>query len=161
MFNLDKILKLKPRPKTMLERKDEFLEKFYRVGPDKPVSYLPVQTLQEIGAANINELRQEFESKGLAVRLLSDKESGVGSGALYVYDKNALGLLLEKNSGILERESWPTDPDTFIDHLVYTARDPDLYRVIEDAFGDTKSQKNNYGSINHNNKIISKLLIHK
>ena len=122
------------------EKKKEILDNLLKVGPNKPVGYLPLSTLENM-KINVQELQHELEDRGITTIILNPDESNVGSGALYAYDKESLRQLLQKNELILKKSNWPTDPDSFILYLKNNAwAKTNLFNVIADAFGDYKNR---------------------
>lgn len=116
-----------------------FLSDLYRVGPEKPLGYLPLNTLEVICGVGRAEMIALLESKRLQVILFTNQsETNVWSGALYAYDAEALARVLNEGRQTLEQNGWPTEPDPFVRYLYVTATDPDLYRLIMVAFSDPR-----------------------
>ena len=115
-------------------KKEELLSDLLKVGPDKPVGYLPLSTLESM-EVDIDNLSNELRKKGLVVKRLSTQESRVASGALYVYDREALRQLLYESRYILAMHEWPLDPDEFVLHLKVLAPRGPLHDLISRAFG--------------------------
>ncbi|MBT4942015.1 MAG: hypothetical protein HOL80_01930 [Candidatus Magasanikbacteria bacterium] len=111
------------------------------VGETKPLSYLPISTLREICGVEPQKMREELEEKGLAVIEFTQEESGVGGGALYTYDRDALRRVLESGRSTLEKNKWPTEPDEFVRNLKVFAEDPDLYNLVMQVFADPRLKK--------------------
>ena len=122
------------------KRKEELLNDLRLVGEEKPLGYLPILTLRKI-CIDPQKMREELESKGIVVVEFKDEECRVPGGALYAYDRNALGRLLESGKTILEKNGWPTEPDGFVRNLKVFGEDPDLYRLIMHAFADPRLKK--------------------
>ncbi len=119
--------------------KDKDLLDLRRVGRDKPIGYLQLGSLQVRGYT-VDKVQQELEARGLKTLVLSDEESDIESGALYVWDHEALGVLLKNNHTILDEAGWPSEPEAFVRHLKVTAPPKSkLFDLIADAFGDTKN----------------------
>lgn len=112
-----------------------------RVGPHKPVGYMPLKFL-ELRGHSISELQKMFEAKGLKTCVLPPTDSGTYSGALYVYDEQALSKHLEHSKAILAEAGWPTDVESFIRDVdsVIAPTKTALFDVVADAFADTKNQ---------------------
>lgn len=112
-----------------------------RVGPGKPLGYLPVSTVIKLGF-DVTALMLKYAGKGLRTFVVSQEDSNVSSGALYVFDREALARLLESRRQVLVDAGWPTDPESFVLRLKETAdRKTALYDLIADAFAD----KTNWG----------------
>lgn len=114
------------------------LDNLRRVGPEKPIGYLPISTLVDICKTDPATIEEELRQKGLKTIMLSCEESNIGyAGALFVYDEAALGLLLKTKEAILKAANWPTDPESFVRHLkVFAGHKTDLFDLVADAFGD-------------------------
>ena len=113
-----------------------FLDDLKRVGPDKPVGYLPLRTLIEVCRVNPLTMKQELEERGLKVLILRERDIGTRSGALYAYDEAALQELLHNNKDILNRAGWPSDPELFVRKLkIIQQPGTDIYSLIARAFG--------------------------
>lgn len=123
------------------KEKEELLNDLRLVGEEKPLGYLPIPTLREICGTDPQKMREELESKGIVVVEFQEEECRVAGGALYAYDRNVLGRLLESGKTILEKNGWPTDPDGFVRHLKVFGGDPDLYHLIMRAFADPRLKK--------------------
>ena len=123
------------------KRKEELLNDLRLVGEEKPLGYLPILTLRKICGIDPQKMREELESKGIVVVEFKEDECRVPGGALYAYDRNALGRLLESGKTILEKNGWPTEPDGFVRNLKVFGEDPDLYHLIMRAFADPRLKK--------------------
>lgn len=86
-------------------------------------------------------MRTELEKKGLTVLQFSEDESDIGSGALFAYDEQALDKVLQEGAHILEKNGWPTQPAEFVRHLKVPAEDPELYKLVMQAFSDPRLRK--------------------
>jgi len=104
-----------------------------RVGPDKPLGYLPLDTLDDPDG-----LKCMLESRGLEVLVLDEAASHVRSGAMVAYDHRALGELLRAGSCVLENSGWPVDARAFALYQM-THNAPfrtALYDLVADAYAD-------------------------
>lgn len=141
MSIFEKFTSRKPLPPSKEEEVQELLNDLRLVGVTKPLGYLPISTLRDVCGVELQEMREELEAKGLVVMELTEQETNVGSGALYTYDRDALSRVLESDRLILEKNGWPTEPDEFIRHLKFFAKDPDLYKLVMQVFADTRLKK--------------------
>lgn len=107
-----------------------------RVGPHKPLGYLPLDTVKDPDGT-----RRALESRGMSVIVLNQVKSNVASGAMVAYDPKALGRLLKSRRSLLAKSKWPEDPDEFarfhMNHPVPFRTD--LFDLIADAYGDYDS----------------------
>ena len=119
------------------ERIDKILSDLRQVGPEKPLGYLPIETLIKICKVSPESIEKELHEKGLKTLRLQDEETNVVGGALYAYDENALQELLTTHQELLKKEGWPSENEPFIRHLIVHAdRKTDLFNLIADAFND-------------------------
>ena len=68
------------------------LKDLLRVGPGRPMGYLPLETIRTRGRDPI-EVTFELEASGLQTRTYSQNECGVGEVAVSLIKAYALGLL--------------------------------------------------------------------
>ena len=128
-------------PSYSEEEKQKLLNDLRLVDKEKPLGYLPISTLREICGMEPQKMREELEAKGLVVVEFTQEEIGVGSGALYAYDRDALHRVLESGRSTLEKNRWPTEPNEFVRHLKVFAEDPKLYDLVMQAFADPRLKK--------------------
>ncbi|MBP7899049.1 peptidoglycan-binding protein, partial [Candidatus Gracilibacteria bacterium] len=109
-----------------------------RVGPNKPVGWVAIKSLAEVGQiADIEQYRAHLTRNGVKTLLLTFEESEVASGALFAYHEEALNNMLNRNRALLENNGWPTEPVAFIYYLKNQApRGTDLFNFIADTFSD-------------------------
>ena len=116
----------------------------YRVGPQKPLGYLPLDTITEIADEDITKVEQLLVGTGLDTFRTSgerpDGQSSWSSPALYAYDRLALGALLTANERLLDRRKWPVDPEEFARRVSSHTASPHggLYDLIAVAFDDPR-----------------------
>jgi len=115
--------------------KDCLLADLKRVGPKKPLGYLPLSVFYEI-TSNVKDFLSRLTIKGLGIIELDENESNILSGAIFVYDRSSLEKLLNKHNQTLKSQSWPLDTNGFIRCLKNGARkESELNRLINCAFG--------------------------
>jgi hypothetical protein len=124
------------------ERRRAFLlRSLTRVGPEKPVGYLPLYTLREIAGVVPATVSAEAVSRGLVAAQFGPGESCIKSGALYLYDRQTLSALLQAHADILVAAGIPTEPDAFVATIAAVWLEPEhpAYPIIAMAFGETPS----------------------
>jgi hypothetical protein len=106
------------------------------VGPEKPVGYLPVNSLVSYFRST-PEVWIQFAIQHHLKVLFASHPKGIAP-FMYLYHPSALETLLKKNAHILEAADWPTDPEEFIRRMTveYAPIGTPLYDLIADAFGD-------------------------
>ena len=114
-----------------------YLRDLSRVGPRKPVGYLPLYTIQDFAHLSQEIVAALATARGLSAAEFSPRECCIKSGALYVYDPRALARLLRAHADVLEANGFPLDPDRFVAHIATTwfQIDHPAYAVIAQAFG--------------------------
>lgn len=119
-----------------LRRREEALGDLRRVGPDKPLGYLRMQTLTMMGASGIGA---ELRAAGKKVIWYTPGRIPTPfSGLLFAYDEVALADLLKRHREVLEEAGWSTEPAGFVED-VYVRIAPSktkLFDVVADAFAD-------------------------
>lgn len=122
---------------------EEVMRHLRDVGPDKPMGYLPIRAITEFCGIPLADAIEDAQTHGLAWRVVGEPPaSHVDSGALYVWDRNALGALLDLNQDILTIAEWPLDPDGFVEKVIDVTVHhwvfPALYELIGAAFSDDR-----------------------
>lgn len=112
------------------------------VGPAKPIGYLPLYTLRAMGEAG-ERIVAASADRGLSVVEFGPDKSCVKSGAIYVYDRIALGRLLKMATATLAVAGLSSDPDEFVAAIAATwfSSTHPLTATIAAAFGDTAESK--------------------
>lgn len=108
-----------------------------RVGPSKPVSYLPISTVQSVLKMTVDDYAHLIEQAGCEVAVFSDAETCIKSGAVYAYSETDLASVLASNHQLLVEHDWPNTPAAFVRRVAsewLDERSP-LRRVVDMAFG--------------------------
>jgi hypothetical protein len=107
------------------------------VGPAKPVGYLPLYTIRDLAQLTPESVAASATARGLAAALFGPSECCIKSGALYVYHREALAILLQEKAATVCAAGLPIDPDRFVARIASIWFEPDhpLYPVIVAAFG--------------------------
>lgn len=132
---------------------DSLMDDLYRVGPDKPIGYLPVRSIYDRGEHpdTVATLSQE---RGLSIFWREPRDDDFGrsvgdTGDLYVFDTLALTELLQRHASILQKHQWPITPADFVARVavvnVDSKRQADLYRLIAHAFSDPEYAQSELG----------------
>ena len=114
------------------------LSSLNRVGPTKAIGYLPLYTITNVLQLVPETLATQAEARGLAAILLGPEQCCIKSGALYVYDRDALASILQDAADPLVRLNVPLDPDPFVQHIAANWFEPDhpVCAIIAIAFAD-------------------------
>lgn len=112
------------------------LRSLNRVGPAKPVGYLPLNTVKDL--VNVEVVMANAAARGLAAAQFGPENCCIRSGALYVYDRQALRRLLRNHADLLAAANMPLDPDHFIARIAAVWLEPShpVHSIIAQAFGD-------------------------
>ncbi len=117
---------------------ESILRDIKNVGPNKPVGYLPIETITHYCKSNLEDLVSESKANGLETRIFTGDQWPGYQGSLYVYDRAALQALLYKDKSILIQAGWPVMADTFVENLhVQVPIGTPLFKLIARAFGDS------------------------
>jgi hypothetical protein len=108
------------------------------VGPTKPVAYLPLYTIEEFVKMTPETVVAAATARGLATAQFGPEACCIKSGALYVYDREALADLLQESADASAAAGLPSDPDRFVAHIaaVWFDRDHPAHPLIARAFGE-------------------------
>jgi len=119
-----------------------------KVGPSKPLGYLPTQAIVECCGLEVAAVVEESQTRGLKTRLFSDEECMCGE-SLYVYDAVALDGLLNQKRAVLEAAGWPTEAAPFVGMVAVVEETAftDLFNVIANAFG--RSSGTDWGTLSN------------
>lgn len=120
------------------------------LGPQKPLGYLPLNTIEMCGY-NPSNLVLELSQRGFLADIYPFEVCSVFSGALYVCAPEWLKRHLAINEGVLSLYGWPGTPEEFMFRVaierVCQTQNPDLYAVIGQAFGDPRFPPPGAGSL--------------
>lgn len=125
-------------PKYSEEYIQDILSDIYNVGSQKPLGYLPIDTLEDICGVKLAKAEEDLKMIGLKTLRLNRFQSRVADrGALYVYDHDTLAQLLSDNITTLNEYGWPHEPESFIRMLKISVPEKNkLYDLIADAYND-------------------------
>jgi hypothetical protein len=114
------------------------LRSLTEVGPSKPVGYLPLYTIEEFVQLTPEAVAAAATARGLTTAQFGPAACCIKSGALYVYDREALASLLQERADAIFAAGLPLDPDRFVAHIatVWFEKDHPSYPIIVTVFGD-------------------------
>jgi hypothetical protein len=110
------------------------------VGSTKPVAYLPLYTIKDFVQLSPDVVAADAKARGLAAVQFGPDTCCIKSGALYVYDREALARLLQVQADAVAHAGLPHDPDRFVRHIaaVWYPKDHPAHPIIAKAFGEIK-----------------------
>ena len=116
---------------------DPIIEDIENVGPNKAIGYLPYFFIESTGIP-LETLIDNAREKGLVAKFYKPEECSVYSGALYVYDREALQILLNNNTETLEHSGWPKEAQDFFEYHVtnHAEGKTPLFDLIADCYAD-------------------------
>jgi hypothetical protein len=125
----------KPLPRDEARR---ILEIHLNLGPKKPVSYLPLRTIEEIIGLTVPEYVSLIAKSGNKAIVFSPGRCCINSGAVYAYNYLYLSDVLHDDVDTLSKNGWPSDPDTFIVRIAREWVDTGhpVMPIIKKSFGD-------------------------
>ncbi len=118
--------------------RDLLLRSLTAVGPAKPVGYLPLYAIKNLLGTTPEALTASATARGLAAVLFGPEACCIKSGALYVYDREALAVLLQTRSLRVRAAGLSLNPDAFVARIaaVWFERDHPAHPIIAAAFGE-------------------------
>lgn len=119
---------------------DRLLLSLSRVGPNKPIGYLPLYTLRDVARVTPESVVADAIARGLAAAQFGPGECCIKSGALYVYDPAALSEILRARADTLAAQGMPSNPDRFVAYIAATWLEPShpAYPIVAAAFDDIR-----------------------
>jgi hypothetical protein len=115
------------------------MDSLWKVGPKKPLGYLPLSTIKGYCGESLSRVMLVLVGRGLDVRVFDPATCAVGSGALYVSDREALQRLLDEHLATLLLAAWPPWASEFVQRVaaewIGGSQQPALYTLIARAFG--------------------------
>ena len=117
---------------------DRILSEHINVGLAKPISYLPVNTIENVLKMRVGDYVRLVERAGGKCAVLSADETCIKSGAVYAYSDEDLALILTDNRELLVEHSWPQVPAEFVRRIAAEWFDDEspLRRLVDLAFGN-------------------------
>lgn len=137
-----------PAPEEIVEKSRDIilaaegkriLEHHLALGPQKAVSYLPINTIENVLHLTVPIYRSLIADGGHQSLLFADGECCIGSGAIYAYSPDDLGAVLFESRPILASNDWPTSQIEFLKRVAALWVEPGspILPVIRRAFGET------------------------
>ncbi len=116
----------------------EVLAKHVHVGAAKPVSYLPISTIEKVLNMPVDAYVHLIEKAGGRYAVFSEADTCIKFGAVYAYSEIDLASVLENYKGVLAEHGWPSVPLEFVKRLATDWLDlhNPLGGVLIAAFGD-------------------------
>jgi hypothetical protein len=108
------------------------------IGPKKPVSYLPINTVENVIDIPVSEYKLMIEGSGNQCSIFDTDQCCIKSGAVYAYSREGLDVLLKTHQDALRKYNWPTDPDDFIRRIAseWLEDESPIMPIVRRAFGE-------------------------
>lgn len=121
-----------------IDRPREILERHINVGSAKPVSYLPIETIETFLGMSVDTYSAMIKGKGNRCAVFRAEQCCIRSGAVYAYNPEALDKILLEHSHILSEHDWPAVVDAFIAKIAaeWVDSGSPLMSVIRQSFGE-------------------------
>lgn len=104
----------------------------------KSVSYLPKNTIENHIGITLEDYTKMILGNKNKYIIFSDKETYIYSGAIFAYNEEFLGELLENNYNIIVENRWTTNPEEFVKRIAFEWIEDDnpIKKIIKLSFGD-------------------------
>ncbi len=106
------------------EERERILRSLTTVGPNKAIGYLPLYTISKFLGVPEDILIADAISRDLAAVSLDPAACCIYSGAVYIYDRGALGRRLSASVHTLTSCGMATEPDGFVLQVAATWFEP-------------------------------------
>jgi hypothetical protein len=116
----------------------DMLEHHLNVGREKPVSYLPIRTIEDVIKISVEAYVALFDDTGNRCVVFRGENCCINSGAVYAYSPEELGRVLDESGRLLAEHGWPVVPADFIKRIASDwlgSQDP-IMSVIKQSFGE-------------------------
>ena len=109
-----------------------------RLGPHKPVSYLPIRTIESVLGRSVGEYRMMIEQAGFSCLVTPANESCIASGSVHAYSEFALADILSAHATALSEHGWPSSSEAFVGRIAteWLEDGHPVLPVVRIAFGN-------------------------
>lgn len=123
---------------SFAEHAKRILDSHLNVGKEKPVSYLPIKTVEDVIRISVRAYESMIESMGNRSSIFPPEECCINSGAVYVYNNLYLDKILKDNIKILSKNDWPDNAEGFIRKIASEWLDDEspIMPIIKKVFGE-------------------------
>jgi hypothetical protein len=117
---------------------NEILQRHLNVGWDKPISYLPIRTIEDVIGIPVATYVELIANGGNEYMIFDAEQSCIQSGAVYAFSFSDLARVLDQHSRLLSLHGWPSTPIDFIQRIASEWLDPGdpIMIVIRRSFGE-------------------------
>jgi hypothetical protein len=120
------------------EYREKTLNDHLSLGPDRCVSYLPIQAISAILNMTAEEYMEMASDLGLNTFLADEGDSCIKSGAVFIYSKDDLSKLIKRYNKVLLKSLWPIEAAPFVQKMSreWLADSHPVKVIIRRAFGE-------------------------
>jgi hypothetical protein len=114
------------------------LREHLKVGSEKPISYLPIRTVEKVIGITVVAYEAMIQNLGHQCAVFQPAESCINSGAIYAYSEPDLVNILKHNHEILTKHGWPVTPADFVKRMASEWLDEEspIKPIVRAAFGE-------------------------
>jgi hypothetical protein len=111
------------------------------VGPRKPLTYLPLKTIENVIGITVQEYQSLISKAGNDSIVLDENCCCISSGAVYAFSEKYLDQVLTSNAELLNLLGWPLASRDFIRKIAAEWFDEGhpIRPIIRQAFGDVQT----------------------
>ena len=116
----------------------EILESLDLVGHSKAVGYLPLRTITDFIKTPLKELKESYRRKNLNIRVFSERDTCIKSGAFFVYDKIMMEHAISAFQTTITNLNWSPVPIYIIGRIARNWYDADhpVMPFVRALYGD-------------------------
>ena len=92
----------------------DMLRRHTKLNADKVVSYLPLNTIENVLGMSLETYISIIENNGGSYLIFRENECCISSGAVYAFLPEELGEILKRNKDVLGMVGIPSEPTKFI-----------------------------------------------
>lgn len=100
--------------KTLNEDAQIILDKHTKLDKNKPVSYLPIRTIERIFGMTASDYASLISKNGDSYIIFNAEQTCIKSGAVYAFNIVFLQEILDRHKNVLLNIGWPSEAKEFI-----------------------------------------------
>lgn len=114
------------------------LREHLELGAHKPVSYLPIKTVERVLGLSVTEYMDMARVLGHSSLSFLPDQCCIKSGAVYIYSPKELKMALDREAETLSKENFPSAPPEFIAAIAreWFVDDHPIMFIIRKVFGE-------------------------
>lgn len=118
--------------------RQDMLREHLSVDSRKPVSYLPIGTIEKFLGLSVDDYIRTAQERGHSAVVTAADRSPIKSGTVHLFDRAALQRILDQSSDALELANFPVLAADFVVAIGqnWLSSDHPIIHVVRQAFGD-------------------------